>query len=174
MRAVDEAEFREYVSGHLVQLRRTAFLICGDWHQAEDIVQTALTKLYRSWRRIRQRGALDAYARQVVTRTCIDESRRGWQRERPTESLARTSAGGGGAATGVSDDRLVLQRALGQVPARQRAALVLRYWEDMSVADTAELLGCSEGTVKSSTARGLDSLRAVLVSQGIATTQMES
>lgn len=162
MRAVEESEFRDYVAGHLGGLRRTAFLLCGDWHHAEDIVQTALTKLYLSWRRVRERSALDSYARQIVVRTYIDEGRRSWRRERPTAQLPEVETHGDG-----PDDRLLMLRALAQVPSRQRAALVLRFWEDLSVEETAHALGCSEGTVKSSTARGLDSLRAVLAGQGV-------
>lgn len=169
MRAGDEAEFREYVTGHFVALRRTAFLICGDWHRAEDIVQTALTKLYRSWRRVHDRGALDAYARRIVVRTCIDDRRRAWHQEDPTERLPESRADGDEQET-----RLLLLRALREVPARQRAAVVLRYWEDLSVTETAALLDCSEGTVKSSTARGLHSLRTVLARQGVAVLPEES
>ncbi len=162
MRTADETEFRDYVTGHLAGLRRTAYLLCGDWHQAEDIVQTALTKLYLSWRRVRERGALDSYVRQIVVRTYIDEGRRGWRRERPTAQLP-DSVG----REELPDDRMFLLRALAQVPSRQRAALVLRFWEDLSVEETAHALGCSEGTVKSSTARGLDNMREVLARQGV-------
>lgn len=169
MRASDEAEFRDYVNGHFVALRRTAFFICGDWHRAEDIVQTALTKLYRSWRRVRDPGAVDAYARQTVVRTCLDERRRAWHREDPTEAVPDSLDAGD-----EHDTRLLLLRALREVPARQRAAIVLRYWEDLSIEETAHLLDCSEGTVKSSTARGLDSLRLVLARHGFAIFPKES
>ena len=87
MRAIDETEFRDYVAGHLQGVRRMAFLLCGDWHHAEDIAQMALTKVYLAWRRLKNRGALDGYVRQVVVRAYIDETRRGWRRERPSGSL---------------------------------------------------------------------------------------
>lgn len=168
MRADDEAEFRDYVTGHFVALRRTAFFICGDWHHAEDIVQVALTKLHRSWRRVRERGALDAYARQIVIRICLDDRRRAWHREDPSSAQPDSIA-----PRAESETRLLLLHALTEVPPRQRAALVLRYWEDLSVTETANMLGCSEGTVKSSTARGLTSLRGVLARHGLADTTKE-
>lgn len=125
-------------------MRATAFLLCGDWHRAEDLVQVAFSKLYLHWNQVTRHDALDPYVRQVLLRTFIDEGRRArWRRERPYDSAVDVAA-----PHVPSDDRLVLMRALAEVPPRQRAVLVLRYWEDMSVEETAEALGCSAGTPK--------------------------
>jgi RNA polymerase sigma factor (sigma-70 family) len=113
-------------------------------------------KLYRAWHRLGAHDTLDAYTRQILIRTYLDESRRGFFfRERPTAQHADSTA----PPEGSPEDRLVLLRALTSVPPRQRAALVLRFWEDLSVEDTARAMGCSTGNVKSQTARGLDALR---------------
>src|SRR5688500_9144554 len=82
MRGAEEAEFREYVAARSLSLRRTAYLLCGDWHRAEDLVQSALTSLYLSWSRVRDPGSVDAYVRAILVRRAIDESRRPWRRER--------------------------------------------------------------------------------------------
>jgi RNA polymerase sigma-70 factor (sigma-E family) len=139
-------------------MRGTAFLLCGDWHRAEDLVQTAFTKLYTHWNRVARHESLDPYVRQVLIRTFIDDGRRGWwRRERPRETPVEQVA-----AQASADDRLMLLQALAGVPPRQRAVLVLRYWEDMSVEETAAVLNCSAGTVKSQAARGLDTLRSLI------------
>jgi RNA polymerase sigma-70 factor (sigma-E family) len=154
-----EQGFTDYFASRSGAFRATAYLLCGDWHRAEDIVQTTFVKLYRAWHRIAAHDTLDAYTRRILVRTYLDENRRGFFfREKPTADHADVSAPPGGS----TEDRLVLLRALGEVPPRQRAALVLRYWEDMSVEDTARAMGCTEGTVKSQTARGLDALRGVV------------
>jgi RNA polymerase sigma-70 factor (sigma-E family) len=150
--------FAEYFAARSGAMRGTAFLLCGDWHRAEDLVQTAFTKLYTHWHRVARHESLDPYVRQVLIRTFIDDGRRGWwRRERPQETPIEQAA-----TPASADDRLVLLRALAGVPARQRAVLVLRYWEDMSVEETAVALGCSAGTVKSQAARGLDTLRTLM------------
>lgn len=154
-----EQEFTDYFASRSGALRGTAYLLCGDWHRAQDLVQTTFVKLYRAWNRVAARDSLDAYTRRILVRTYLDENRRGFFfREKPTAQHAETIAPG----TGSPEDRLVLLHALRSVPARQRAALVLRFWEDLSVVDTARALGCTEGTVKSQTARGLDALRGVV------------
>jgi len=154
-----EQEFTDYFASRSGALRGTAYLLCGDWHRAEDLVQTSFVKLYRAWNRVAARDTLDAYTRQILVRTFLDENRRGFFfREKPTAQHAEASA----PPAGSPEDRLVLLHALGSVPPRQRAALVLRYWEDLSIEDTARALGCTEGTVKSQTARGLDALRGVV------------
>jgi RNA polymerase sigma-70 factor (sigma-E family) len=153
-----DAAFAEYFAARSGSMRGTAFLLCGDWHRAEDLVQTAFTKLYTHWHRVARHEALDPYVRQVLIRTFIDDGRRGWwRRERPQETPVEQVA-----AQAFADDRLVLMQALGRVPPRQRAVLVLRYWEDMSVEETAVALSCSTGTVKSQAARGLDALRTLM------------
>ncbi|MEY9863676.1 RNA polymerase sigma-70 factor (sigma-E family) [Catenulispora sp. GAS73] len=162
MRHEDESEFRQYATDRSHALRRTAYLMCGDWHQAEDLVQTTLLKLYRSWRKVQRLDNRDAYVRKVLVRALIDERRRGWLRERPfgtfpDDVAAVESEVGVGVET--RDEMLA---ALARIPARQRATLVLRFWEDQSVEQAAHVLGCSEGTVKSQTARGLAALRVAL------------
>jgi RNA polymerase sigma-70 factor (sigma-E family) len=152
-----DAEFAALFSARVAEVRRTAFLLCGDWQQAEDLTQTAFAKLYAAWPRLRDAGAAEAYLRRIVARAHVDESRRPWRRERPSADLPDAAFAGDG-----TDDRLVLLAALRGVPPRQRACLVLRYFADCSVEETAAALGCGTGTVKSNTARGLDALRARL------------
>lgn len=149
-----EAEFREYVEARRSALLRTAFLMCGDWHRAEDAVQTSLIKLYGKWSRTRQETA-DAYTRQIITRVLIDEARR----SRFRRELSYAAPPDVPAAPGAHDERLAAVSVLAQLPPRQRATLVLRFWEDLSVEATARMLRCSTGTVKSQTARGLQTLR---------------
>jgi RNA polymerase sigma-70 factor (sigma-E family) len=152
-----EQEFAAYVAARSRVLCTTAYLLCGDWHRAEDHTQTALTKLYLAWRRIDRRESVDAYARRVLVRTVVDEHRRPWRRERPAAELPDT-----GAPPDRADDRLDLLAALARLPARQRAAVVLRYWADLDIAETARVLGVTEGTVKSSSSKGLAALRGAL------------
>ena len=154
-----DAEFGEFLDSRAVVMRRTAFLLCGgDWHRAEDLVQTTLTKIYVAWPRLRRDGAVDAYSRKVMVRTAIDEARRAYRRrESPVEEVPEVAGPAGGV-----DESIDVQRALARLPAGQRAVVVMRYWEDLSVADTAELLGKSEGTIKSQAAKGLAALRRLL------------
>lgn len=153
-----DRDFGEFVDARALVMRRTAFLLCGDWHRAEDIVQTALTKLYVAWPRVR-RDSLDAYSRKVLVRTAIDESRRGFfQRERSVDVVPERA---------VSDHATDydLREALDALPPGQRAVVVLRYWEDLSITETARILGRTEGTVKSQAAKGLAALRDLLVDE---------
>ncbi|TDQ05380.1 SigE family RNA polymerase sigma factor [Labedaea rhizosphaerae] len=157
----EEQEFAEYFVARRDAVRRTAYMLCGDWHRADDLAQTAFVALHRRWRKIRDHGALDAYVRRTVVRAAIDESRRPWRRERQTEVLPEVTD----QSTRVDDQvatRSALLDGLKEVPPRQRAVLVLRFLEGLDVAATAAALKCSEGTVKSQTARGLDALRGVL------------
>ncbi len=150
--------FAEYFAARSGAMRGTAYLLCGDWHRAEDLVQTTFTKLYVHWHRVARHEALDPYVRKVLIRAFIDEGRRlRWRRESALDASAERPA-----APVPSEDRLVLLAALGRVPPRQRAVLVLRYWEDLPVEEVATLLNCSAGTVKSQAARGLATLRALL------------
>ena len=153
-----EAEFAELVAAKGAALRRTAYLMCGDWHLAEDLVQGVFVKIHLHWHRIRRQDTFDAYLRTTLFRTFLDSRRLKWRRETPAEYLPEVEAPG----TGPSDDRDVLVAALRRIPPRQRAVLVLRYWEDLSVEETAGLLGCAAGTVKSQTAKGLAALRPLL------------
>ncbi|RZS41348.1 RNA polymerase sigma-70 factor (sigma-E family) [Herbihabitans rhizosphaerae] len=153
-----DGEFAEYVDTRLPVMRRTAYLLCGDWHRAEDLVQTALSKLYVVWPRLRASAGIDAYARTVLVRTSIDESRKAFRRRESTTSeppeLSVPPSG--------VEDAVDVRRALGQLPAGQRAVVVLRYWEDLSITETARVLGRTEGTVKSQAAKGLAALRELL------------
>ncbi|WP_327001999.1 SigE family RNA polymerase sigma factor [Dactylosporangium sp. NBC_01737] len=156
-----DEEFVAYYAARAGHLRNTAYLLCGDWHLAEDLTQTAFTKLYRAWTRIDRHDVLDQYARRILLRAFLDEHRRPWRRERPIgphddalDSIAPEHRG--------TEDRQVLKTALLRIPKGRRAVLVLRFWADLSVEQVAEILGCSPGTVKSQTARGLDNLRQVL------------
>lgn len=157
----DEQEFAEYFARRQDAVRRTAFLLCGDWHKADDLAQVAFVALHRRWRKIRDRAALDAYVRRTLVRASIDESRRPWRRERFVDDLPEPPPAEEGLDTHVVNREMLLE-GLRQVPPRQRAVLVLRYFEGLDVAAAAQALGCSEGTVKSQTARGLAALRSVL------------
>ena len=152
-----ESEYVEFVESMGPRLRRTAYLICGDWHRAEDAVQDALCKLYLSWAKVDRSGNPAAYARRVVVNATLDGRRRSWRREVPTAALPDQELPGDPATAHAARDELAT--GLAGVPPRQRACLVLRYYEDLSIEQTAEVLGCSAGTVKSQTARGLESLR---------------
>jgi RNA polymerase sigma-70 factor (sigma-E family) len=152
-----EREYAAYVEARGAALRNLAFLLCGDWHRAEDHAQTALTKLYLAWRRIDRRDGVDPYVRRILVRVAADERRRPWRREHSTAVLPERAA-----ATDPAEDRVTVLAALARLPRRQRAAVALRYWEDLSVAEVAAAMNITEGTVKSSCARGLDTLRGLL------------
>lgn len=156
-----DAEFGEYLESRAVVMRRTAYLLCGgDWHRAEDLVQTTLTKMYVAWSRIRRDGSVDAYSRRIMVRTAIDESRRAYRRR---ESVVEVVPENEVRPPGI-EEAVDVRRALARLPAGQRAVVVLRYWEDLSVQETAATLGKSEGTIKSQAAKGLASLRRMLSS----------
>lgn len=160
-----DAEFAGLFAARVRATRRTAYLMCGDWHRAEDLTQTAFAKLYAAWPRLRDPAAADSYLRQILTTTYLDDSRRLWHRERATDPMPDDEM------SDDHDDRLDLLDALAQVAPRQRACLVLRFYDDLSVEETAAALRCSTGTVKSNTSRGLDALRRILgVSMPDATT----
>ncbi len=156
MKRSEENAYREYVTARMEVMRRTAYLLCRDWHTADDLVSITLSKLYKHWSRIGQQTAIDAYTRKVLLRTWLDEKRRPWRREQPTEELPELPT----AAEFAVVSRAQLLDLLDGLPPRRRAAVVLRLYLDLSVEETAEILGCSTGTVKSQTARGLDTLRA--------------
>lgn len=156
MKRTDEAEYREFVVSRLEPLRRTAYLLCRDWHTADDLVSITLGKLYRHWQRAMAAQNLDAYVRGMLTNAWLDERRRPWRREQVTDMLPDTALPAGEPA-----DAAGLHRLLGALPPRQRAVVVLRFYCDLSVAQTAETLGISEGAVKSQAARGLQALRSL-------------
>jgi RNA polymerase sigma-70 factor (sigma-E family) len=154
-----EAQFREFVAARSAALLRVGYLLCGDLALAEDLLQTALTRTYLAWRRLEGIESLEAYTRKVLFNTATSWWRRRWRGERPTQVLPEQP---------VSDhtDRLVerdaVWRLLSTLPARQRAVIVLRYYEDLSEADIAAELGLSVGTVKSHASRALATLRTRL------------
>ncbi|GAA2613125.1 SigE family RNA polymerase sigma factor [Paractinoplanes durhamensis] len=155
-----DAAYLGYVHGRIPALRRIAYLLSGDEHQADDLVQETITKLYARWPRISAVENVDAYVHSMMVRAFLDEKRRGWWR------VGLWGAGPDRAASGpahaAADDRTVLRAALARVPRRQQAVLVLRFLCDRPVAEVAEILGCSEGTVKSQTSHGLNALRKIL------------
>ncbi|MGK5738206.1 SigE family RNA polymerase sigma factor [Micromonospora sp. URMC 103] len=151
-----EEEFREFVAARSGALLRTAYLLAGDWATAEDLLQTALTKTYLAWRRLGGIEAVEPYARRVLINTSTSWWRRRWHGERPTEVLPEHA---GADEIERQLDRDLLWRHLRALPSRQRAVLVLRFYEDMSESQTAALLGISTGTVKSQTSRALTTLR---------------
>jgi RNA polymerase sigma-70 factor (sigma-E family) len=161
MKPADEREYREFVAARMEPLRRTAYLLCRDWHTADDLVSITIGKLYRHWRRVRAADNLDAYARRVLTRAWLDERRRPWRRETPAAALPEVPDPGPGAV----GDRLMLLDLLARLAPRRRAVVVLRFYCDLSVEETADILRISEGTVKSQAARGLAALRLLAADQ---------
>ena len=158
MTATDE-EFAAFVADRSTALLRTAYLLTGDRGHAEDLLQTALIKTYRHWGRLTHRQDPSAFVRRVLVTTHA-----GWRRRVRIAEFLSTTPLLSGAAEAAPDlgDRELLVAALAQLPPRMRAVLVLRYWEDLSEAGTAEVLGCSVNTVKTHTTRGLARLRAQL------------
>jgi RNA polymerase sigma-70 factor (sigma-E family) len=165
--ASDVGAYREYVTARLEPLRRTAYLLCGDWHTADDLVSVALTKLFRQWRRVAAMDNIDAYVRRTMLNAWLDERRRPWRREQPTGEVPDRWVSGPDSAR-----RIALMAYLAELPPRRRAVLVLRYFCDLSVEETADALCCSAGTVKSQTSRALDTLRGRLT--GADTTEGEA
>ncbi|MGB3438953.1 MAG: SigE family RNA polymerase sigma factor [Actinophytocola sp.] len=156
MKRAEENTYREYVTARMETMRRTAYLLCRDWHTADDLVSITIGKLYRHWPRVGGTPGIDAYVRKALLRTWLDEKRRPWRREQVVEELPELPTAAEFAVVG----RAQLLDLLDGLPAKRRAAVVLRLYCDLSVEETAEILGCTAGTVKSQTARGLDTLRA--------------
>lgn len=161
----DEAAFVEFAEAARAQLRRTAYLMCGDWHHASDLVQEGLIRVYVAWPRLTKAGREYGYARKAVVSAFLDHVRRRSSNEVPTEPDGDPASGLDVAESVAS--RTALMAGLAGLPSRQRACVVLRYFEDLSVADTAAVLGCSEGTVKSQTSRALSSLRSTFDSSPV-------
>jgi RNA polymerase sigma-70 factor (sigma-E family) len=156
--AESQPTFEEYVSARGTALLRTAWLLTGDHQRAEDLVQTALGKTWPRWSQIAEsgRGAYDAYVRKVMMTTYISWWRRRWGSEYPTAQVPE-GCDDGAEATVV--ERRDLLQALAGLPRGQRAVVVMRYFEDLTEVQTAAILGCSVGTVKSQNARALNALR---------------
>jgi RNA polymerase sigma-70 factor (sigma-E family) len=152
-----DGEFTEFAHASWASLYRTAYLILGDAAEAEDLVQTALAKTYAAWPKVRDVAAAPGYARTVLVNTATSWFRkRSWRNERPTETLPDL------AHEHDPSDRPALMNALAVLPPRQRAVIVLRYYEDLSVAQVATALDIAEGTVKSQTSDALARLRTLL------------
>ena len=152
-----DTDFTAYLEARQARLLRTAYLLTGDQHQAEDLLQTSLAKLYLAWDRVRDRGSVDAYVRRIMVNENSSLWRRGWKRrELATDRVPETTPfhdtydEGRGAA---------VWEVVQTLPRRARAVVVLRYYEQLSEAETAEVLGISVGTVKSQTSRALATLR---------------
>jgi RNA polymerase sigma-70 factor (sigma-E family) len=156
-----DEQFHRFVLSHRTGLVHTATLLtAGDTHLAEDLVQSTLTKLYVAWPSFRKADNPEGYLRRTLVNTLTDERRRWWRRHERTVADIPERPRPVESSSGDGDDRL--RDALRALPPKMRAAVVFRYFYDLDVADTADALGCSVGTVKSQTARALERLRAEL------------
>ncbi|MFF3517952.1 SigE family RNA polymerase sigma factor [Streptomyces sp. NPDC004393] len=153
-----DAEFTEYVTARTPWLRKVAYLLSGDWHDADDLVQTTITKLYINWHRAAGVENVDGYVRTILVNTFLAEQRSLWGRR----VVLGTANDEGPALNADLDTTLDLRAALAALPPRQRATVILRYYCDLSVEQAAQALDCSPGNVKSQTSRGIDALRRVL------------
>lgn len=161
MQCAFDSEFSRYVAEMRPGLRNQALLLCGDWFEADDLVQETLIKLSRHWDTLDRRAELAAYTRMVMIRTFINDCtsvRR--SREFPAEQIPEPDSKAGGQEQ--LADRLMLVEALAKLGPRQMAVVMLRYWEDFTVAEVADALSCSPSTVRSQTARALANLRSLL------------
>ena len=162
--------FREFLAARQAHLLRAAWILTGDVHLAEDLLQTALVKVLPRWERLERDGSLEPYLRKTMVNTATSWWRRKWHGELPSGGVpdpgpgreAGAEPGGGEAAFTAVDDRSVLGAALRALPPRQRAVVMLRYYLDLSEVETAALLGCSTGTVKSQSSKALGTLRGRL------------
>jgi RNA polymerase sigma-70 factor (sigma-E family) len=152
----DDPSFRDYVTERSRALLRTAYLLTGNRADAEDLVQAALAKTYQAWDRIEDRKALDGYVRRAMVNTHISWWRRRRLEEYPTDEIPDQAVAD---HSGTSDLQDTLRRAVDRLPRRMRAAVVLRYFEDMTEAEVADVLGVSLGTVKSTVSRAVAKLR---------------
>lgn len=157
MRDADEAEFHKFVSERMDPWRRIAYLLCQDWHEADDLVSIAVIKVYRNWSKVRRADNPDGYCRRILTHCWLTERRRAHMR---WEQLSDTPVETGWTQPDQIVDRERLNATLRLLGSGQRAVLALRFYLDHSVEETAALLRISPGTVKSQTARGLSALRA--------------
>lgn len=156
-----DEQFREFMRERASSLHRSAYLLCGDWHLADDLVQDTFVKAYQQWPRVRQADNPDAYVRRIL----LNEVRGRWRRRERSLPVPRFPEGREQSVPDAADDitqRAGLLQVLVTLPLRQRATVVLRYLEGMSERETAAVLGCSVGTVKSQSARALAALRTSL------------
>lgn len=152
-----QEEFTEFAVASAPRLRRAAFLLCGDWQTAEDLAQTTLAKVFISWRKVRRHDSAHAYATRTMVNSYLADKRLRRSMEILTDQLPDCPA-----TLPPPETRIVVLDALATLPPRTRAVVMLRYWEDLSVDQAADVLGCSPGTVKTLSSRALDKLRAVL------------
>lgn len=168
MDADRDERFQAFVRSRWSRLVRTAYLLTGDRHEAEDVVQAALIKTYRGWRRISRSDNADAYVRRILVSCHKDRFRKRrvplWLTDAVPDQADRADA------LAMSDERQRLLAALATLPERQRAVVVLRYWEDLSESEVAAALGCSVGTVKSQAAKALLKLRTLLTTEALIST----
>jgi RNA polymerase sigma-70 factor (sigma-E family) len=155
-------QYTDYFAARYDAVRRAAYLMCGDWHWADDLTQIAFVRLASAWHTVRDRQSLDAFTRTCLVRAYIAEGRRAWFRRETTYAVLPDVTGIDGVTADAMTRRLVFAKALGALPRRQRVTLICRYYDGLDVAETAAAMGCSEGTVKSQTARGLAALRLAL------------
>ena len=153
-------EFADYAAARQSHLKRTAFLLCGDWHEAQDLTQTALLNLCKAWHRAKRADSIDAYAQKTLINAFLG-GRRKRSREREAQAAVAVTTSPF-AREDQPDLRLALLAGLAALPPRGRAVVVLRFWADLSIEDTAAALGCSTGNVKSHSSRALAKLRELL------------
>jgi RNA polymerase sigma-70 factor (sigma-E family) len=160
-------DFAEYVASRTRTVHRSAYLLCGDRHRADDLVQATFVSLFVHWRRARRADNLDAYTHRILVRRYLDEQRLGWSRVRLMWATPEPRPADRAGESGPSHDRDLVMDALRRLPKGQRTVLVLRYFNDLSVEETADAMGCSVGNVKSQTARALTAMRKVLFPDGL-------
>lgn len=161
MSADDDQEYVDFVSASLGRLRRSAYLLCGDAHRGDDIVQATLVAVYLRWSKVRTVDNVDGYVHRILVRRYLDEARRPWARVLLSRRMPESPAPAGLDI----EDADAVRSALDTLSRGQRSVLVLRFFCDLSVQDTADALGCSVGSVKSQTSRGLTALRGLLGAQ---------
>lgn len=164
MRAADDADFSSFVAASSRRLLRSAFLLSGDLAEAEDLLQMALERAYRRWPSIRRKDVPEAYVRRMLVTTAIDEGRRRKLRSVPLDE--DQLPGLADQAMESLPGRAALLSCVRELPLGQRAVLVLRYFDDLTEAETARVLGCSVGTVKSQHARAMARLRELVQADG--------
>lgn len=149
--------FVEFATAHAARLRRTAYLLCGDWYTAQDLTQTALAKLFVAWERVNKSDSVAAYAQRTLVNAYLSHKRRRSSGEAPTETLPDSAV-----AAATPELAIVLRSALAGLSPKARAVVVLRYWADLSVDETAAMLGMSSSAVKAQSMRALEQLRTAL------------
>ncbi|NLT57101.1 MAG: SigE family RNA polymerase sigma factor [Actinomycetales bacterium] len=166
-RSSRDEEFSAFVRAHRVDLLRSACLLtAGDVHLAEDLVQTALSRLYVAWPRVRRTGGQSGYVWRTMVNAHVDETRRPrWRRERSVPDPPDRPAAASADHAQETVDGQAVRAALAELAPRMRAVVVLRHWLDLSIEETAEILGCSHGTVKSQSAKAVARLRGLLGDQ---------